>query len=489
MRSHEYVTDGYILLLLGLFPLWMTEGGYTTFQQDKTSLFYLLTLTYGAILLCTSILLLLLRKGSLKQWGGFLSHFGITQWLVMTYLGCCFLSAVFSDYRDVAFVGLGQGEGFWQIASYVLIFLVVSIFGKAKWWYLIPVAVVVSVNSVIAIVQYLGGNPFGFYPEGMNFHDGYIKYSGAFLGTLGNIDLFSGALAMGVTALVAYYITTQRAYQHLWLIPVGLGALGLVLCGVSAGVVALGGALFLSFPWLCTNWESLSRWCVVLGVMSIAISVALELLGNSAIYIGFLGAIGISTGLWMNRSRRSPLVNQIYITRCLIFLCFFLLGCSLFLLYVLPLSQGLPGELHQILHGNISGEFGSSRISIWKDTLKLVPEHLWFGGGPSTLQVRSSLTFTREIPFSGIVVSAYVDLAHNDYLDVLVNTGLLSLVAYLSFLLVTAYHGRQNKVCLLAVFAYGINLFFSFRAISVTPIYWICLALLSSVYGEEMKIA
>jgi O-antigen ligase len=90
---------------------------------------------------------------------------------------------------------------------------------------------------------------------------------------------------------------------------------------------------------------------------------------------------------------------------------------------------------HRMLHGALDEKAGSSRVQIWQHTMGLVPEHFWFGGGPDTLVQRACLTFERYNEATGTVVRTYLDNAHNDYLNILVNTGVFSLIAYLTALL------------------------------------------------------
>lgn len=111
------------------------------------------------------------------------------------------------------------------------------------------------------------------------------------------------------------------------------------------------------------------------------------------------------------------------------------------------------------MQGNIKDSFGSSRILIWRKSLELVPERMLLGGGPGTLSLRLDVNFSRFVEETGQTLSSSVDNAHNDYLGILVNTGLLSLAAYLAAQLTSLFQGgKSGKVfgilrlpCLLSV--------------------------------------
>ena len=99
---------------------------------------------------------------------------------------------------------------------------------------------------------------------------------------------------------------------------------------------------------------------------------------------------------------------------------------------------GFLYEASQVLHGNLDDSFGSGRIYIWRNVLELVPERLLFGGGPETLALRMEAAFERYDPELGILIHSAIDVAHNEYLNVLVNQGLLALAAELIALVLCA---------------------------------------------------
>ena len=54
-------------------------------------------------------------------------------WLVLLFIGLCFISAVASPYKDVSFNGTSDRyEGFWMWAVYMLLFVEARIFAENK---------------------------------------------------------------------------------------------------------------------------------------------------------------------------------------------------------------------------------------------------------------------------------------------------------------------------------------------------------------------
>lgn len=78
---------------------------------------------------------------------------------------------------------------------------------------------------------------------------------------------------------------------------------------------------------------------------------------------------------------------------------------------------------------------GSSRILIWKESLKLFLEKPLLGTGPDTIGLRMNISFERYIEELGRTVYTYIDDAHCGYLNILVNQGIIALASYLALIL------------------------------------------------------
>ena len=91
-------------------------------------------------------------------------------------------------------------------------------------------------------------------------------------------------------------------------------------------------------------------------------------------------------------------------------------------------------ELHEMMHGNFDDSFGSGRIHIYRNVLRLVPEHLFFGGGPDTLVLRETEDFRRYDAGRNMWIETHIDSAHSEYLNILVNQGIFALAAFLGIM-------------------------------------------------------
>ena len=117
-------------------------------------------------------------------------------------------------------------------------------------------------------------------------------------------------------------------------------------------------------------------------------------------------------------------------------------------------------------------QYGSGRLTIWKNTLKIVPKYFWFGAGIDNV----GRVYRAEKSFG------LVDKVHNEYLEILVTQGIFTLTTYLIFLLVLFVNGMKSKnklswVLLVSFVGYAIQAFLNISVITVAPIFYIIMGL------------
>ena len=157
--------------------------------------------------------------------------------------GGTILSALFSPFEGT-WLGLGQHGGVLTTLLYGLLFLMVCAYGSWDFRFLHLLGGVVVFNAVIGLLQYAGLNPLYLYPDGTNFHDACVLYNGAFLGTLGNVDLLSAFLCLTVPVFYSAFLLTGRKTA---LLPMGSGVFLLMLADVDSGYLGLAAGLL----WRC----------------------------------------------------------------------------------------------------------------------------------------------------------------------------------------------------------------------------------------------
>ena len=130
----------------------------------------------------------------------------------------------------------------------------------------------------------------------------------------------------------------------------------------------------------------------------------------------------------------------------------------------------------QIAKGNAKDDYGTNRIFIWKNTLKIVPQNLHYGVGIDNFYYAFG-----DKPL--IYKTMYFDKAHNEYLQILICEGIHALTAYLLFfgsiVVIGLKYSLKNKklLFLLPIIAYLVQAFFNISVIEVAPFFYIFLGL------------
>lgn len=145
-------------------------------------------------------------------------------------------------------------------------------------------------------------------------------------------------------------------------------------------------------------------------------------------------------------------------------------------------TAGAIYELHEILHGNWDPFFGSGRIHAWKNILARVPRRPLLGTGPDTM-LAAQITLG----------SNPVDVAHNEYLNILYHQGFFGFIPYLTALVLSAIKWlRKSPERALAaalgggVLYYSIQAFFSFSMCQSAGLFWLIWALLERAAHKEV---
>ena len=427
---YTVLTDAYLLLMAAVFPLWFHKGGLTDISKAKANFFLILSAVY-------LFSLLFLFLGDLLhgrvRFSSIISAVRRSSWpqrFILFYLLFTLLSALLSDYGSVVWLGGSRNEGALCIAAYCLVFLCVSSFFEPNPVLLWGFGTSVTVFCIISLLQILGWNPLGLFPE-IGAANPFLHYSASFLGTIGNIDSVAAFFCIAIPVFWAALLRLSGRLRFLLTVP-------LLLC-------------------LCLLWK---------------ISVA-------------AGLLGVGLGALLSLPVVPPVSFKVkrYMTFGVVFL---LAGC-LVGAYFLDLPQKELHELHEVLHGNFKNSYGSGRVFIWRQVLENFGDHLWFGTGPDTL----SLTGVGERQLfnaAGEVVRVKLyDAAHNEYLNILYHQGIFALAAYLGALILSAAHWLKNAakygVCALlgaAVLAYCIQAFFGISQPITAPYFWCVLAMLNA---------
>ena len=422
----ELFTGVYISLMLTVFLLWFDKSGYLAITEAKFPVFLLLSGGYIALTLLAAVIGKKLPR---------LSELSAVQWLIIAYMLITLLSAACSPFSSASWIGATRYEGAVTISVYCLVFLLISVYGRAEEYLLWPLGIGAVLLCLVSVPQMYGYNPLGLFPEGYDYFGAGKNYSGQYLGTVGNTGLLAAYFCVAIPVMWVSMLRLKDKRRFALVLPIVLSMFVLLKMNVMAGILGVfaGGAL--SLP------------VVISGKGKLRKIIAYVLLAVLFVGLAFL--------------------------------------------YLADVGGGTLHEAHEVLHGNISESFGSSRIYIWKNVLSLVPQRLLLGMGPDTLSFENIEPFTRYDEDLNTLFTCYIDTAHNEYLNVLYHQGVLALIAYVAALVIAAVkwvkQSEKNTaaaVCGAAVLCYCIQAFFGISMFISAPFLWICFGLLESSCNE-----
>lgn len=436
-------TDGAMELLIGFFlsaflliiplPGASEKAGYGRISELKTECLYALV---GLILLL-ALLCFVRECVDARKTGKRLRPLTGTQLAALGFLLCTLASAALSPYGEKAWVDSVAHETALTVVLYVLFFLAVSRWGRATRRLRTVLFWTMAAFCLLCLLQMLGKNPFGLYPRNMSFYDGYdVQYRGAYLGTVGNVDLASAFLALVIPILAVSSLKRPlRTVWQFWLLAAfctGILIWLRVLCGLVGLLFGAAVSLVVLCPALCRKR--------VLLVLSVSTVVGIVLLWSF-----------------------DPTVQFLH-------------------------------ELHELLHGRAEDSFGTGRFFIWRQMLERVPERLWFGIGPDAVREAGLLPFVRYDASGSIAATAAITDAHCYPLQILFCQGLLALLCWLTtvgLVLRRWVAARANRAA--AALGSGLVCFlgamcFCFSSVIIMPFFWLTLGLLEAETTDTVRL-
>ncbi len=496
----QYLVNGlisvYLFLLLVIMPFYFTKG-FSHIGTDKADFFRVVTLRMGMlflpILLIYVILSLFLRnqKRKLSQPIEKIQLFrkpSITDLFMLGYLGSLLLSYVFSNYKNQALWGAtGCYMGlFTQVVLVVLYFII------SRFWVVNKklIFLILPVSAVVFFLGYL--NRFSIYPISMeNAND-------AFLSTIGNINWYCGYIVTvffgGVVLL--WRKGFQKRWQELLLVLyVGIGFATLATQGSASG---LGTMVVIFLVLLCMSsrdgqkMESLWKLLFLFSIICLLTFILQQLFPNSIGTEDFLTALLIKSPLsivmtlvsgagclllyYGNKNQKFSLKISVITVRAIMAVLCIAIGIYGVLLVV---NTCFPNVV-TVVSGNeafrFSGYWGSRRGGTWMAGWKSFQEqnilHMLFGVGPDCMSAyiyENGSEGLRQLVVE-VFETATLTNAHNEWLTILVNCGLLGMITYVGMMITAIYRylreGSKEVIMCgfgISLLAYTVNNLFSFQ--------------------------
>ena len=448
-RIDALLIEIWVLCFLPCYLLLCSEKGFSGISAFKTKLLYGFAAVLAALVLSLLILRLALPARTRARVLQPLKGPTAAQLAALAYLLFALVSTLLSPCRQEAFYNKVSHENLVTQGCYVLIFLAVSRWGRltkrSPWVFFATL----SALLLVSLLQLMNGNPLGLFPGKYTYYSAYVQENGPFLGTIGNVDLYSALMSLALPICLVCAAVCFRKDR-----------------GPSQGLRAAGGIL-------CLVLFGAGLYCMV------KTKVLCGLVGLAA--GGLLAALVL-----IPRSRRGRWL-------ALGWLALAGVGFAVFLWFYSG-SFRFFRELHLLLHGQVSDRFGSGRFYIWRQMLERLrsdPHQLLFGSGPDTVRTTGLQPFVRYNEAGQIVKTARITDAHCLPLHILYCEGVFALLAWLALLacvLVPWFRRGGGSVGEKALGAgllcFLIAMLFSFSSVIIMPFFWLALGLL---HGEQIR--
>ena len=238
-KNAEKITDIYLAVMLGLFPLFTGFSGYAAIAQSKWWFYFCVT---GLWML--ALLFARLHEGNAGQQ----QKLPLPLLLLAIFAAWSIFSAVCSPFGwKLCFWGTDYYDGFFPLLIYIATAMLLAHHGKLKPWHTRTFGISLFLCLLVAHRQLADANPLALYPSEWRFSDAGTLYSGMYLGTVGNTLILCSVLSLGLPWLFCAALQ-RRGWDWLLLLPVGMGLYVLYRCDGSSAWVALLVAAALALP-------------------------------------------------------------------------------------------------------------------------------------------------------------------------------------------------------------------------------------------------
>lgn len=479
----------YLVLILGIMPYYNQEG-YAHIGTDKARFFDTTIRYMGRLLLPVAgaylIICAYLNRKELRN--SLRGIFSVTDYFAIGYGVALLISWSLSNYRENALWGAkGWFMGLLPQLALVLCYLLVSKLWRPRKW---VIYLALAVSWTVFLLGWL--NRAGFDPLGMGTNNT------SFISTIGNINWYCGymvsILFVGVGFLWQFH-ERNPMWKLLLMVYVFVGFGSLLAQGSDSGMLTLAVVVFVMFVLSVSESEPMRMlWlemvllgsaCVITYIMravltndsyDVSVGVGLILVtGWRPFAVTIVSVLGL---VFVDRSmKQKKYPSKLFGIISKVMAGLLVTGVSLYIA-VLAINTLRPSSLGS-LSGNawltFNDKWGSGRGATWQAGWMCFVEqnylHKLVGVGPDAMSF-----FEYDAGSAGLqnllkenFGSSALTNAHNEWLTILVDIGILGLIPFVGMMLTGIRRflkkGRNGITfaCGLCLLAYTVNNMFSFQ--------------------------
>lgn len=412
---------------------------------------------------------------------------------LLIWIGIQTISVLFSDYKLESFLGSsGRNTGLLFSIFCVIGYFIVSRSQRNIKHIVFLFLISCNILNILALLNFFSIDPFGFYTHLSDYQSSF------YLSTSGNINFFASIVCLSLP-ISSYLFLVNKERPMIYLLMSINGFIALLISNSDSGFLGIG-FMFLVLLFFCTkDVILLQRWLLL--------------------FFSFL----TSAKLLYFLSIFMPIASRPFITLSNFFVnetpSWFLWMFSLLFLWIVTIKQQqihsfLPSIKKILLIATIAAfitilfsflyfsfydqtttlgyytnylrwndQWGTGRAYAWKNALNAFssfsPVQMMFGFGPDT----THLIMKKYYATDQILIQ--YDNAHNEYIQYLITTGVLGLIAYLSIwatffnqvIRTRAAYFDQTKAIALAIAVYLLQSIVNINQPISTPLLFLLLAL------------
>ena len=464
----EKWTEGYLVLLFGLFPLLLHNGWFDVMETK-----------FAAYLFLTALWLLGLF------WFAALGR-GLAGAAFAPAAVCCLLfclvgilaSLLGGHGRSALLAADNRYQGILALLLYAAMAAALTRCRPGR-----PAVGALlagfAVNGLLGVLNFCGVDPFGLMAQLTAFD------RGRFLGGIGNINFFAAYMTLLTPVAAVLFCRAEKTGPRLGLGLLSvLGLWGAMASRSESAVLGLGAAALL-LPLFVPGESRRILWLPPAALLAMQLFALFTARSFSALTeLLLLPAVSAALlALWLGAYALGWKSRRAYAL---------LLGTALGLLGLLVLlantcmDASWLGRLGDWLV--LDADFGSDRGAIWRSCFSLYGEFPWW----QKLLGACSGVLARWDVLHRIFPDAVVDTAHNEYIHYLLTHGLLGLGAYVCWLFLALRGALRSPSPLYAALglgaaAYAVQAGVNIAQSATTPLFFAILALLSGAGALDSK--
>lgn len=501
------------------FPFLHFDNGYYSIRHQKY--FFFLVLTASALI--AEMMLLATRTTEAQHENNpkrkkLYTQLSFTDWAVLAFVLTCAVSTLFSPYIDLAFSGEtvdngyahGRDNGLLLMLVYAAVYFFLTRCWKYKEYVFVALAIGSAAVSLVAVLN-------GFYMDPLNMFAPFVDDENIFnnfITTIGNKNMFSSHLCVTLPVTVCMFVTTDKLWRRaVYLGAAMLGAMAAVVCDSDSVVLGMSAFTAVFLVIYVRRLVTLKRFLLALTAMLFSIkllrwlsalggdhykelgAIPYHLMLSNTVYVllAVLAALTAAAYLADAKFPGKTLPKAVPVVLGAVFGAVVLAGLGVVIYFSAINTEADLGDLERTLR--FSDAWGTHRGFMWNKAMEAFggysPLRKLIGTGPETFYY----TF---MPYFGELYDRFgdgsTDAAHNEYINYLLNIGILGLLSYLAFTggaLVRALKAvKQNPLA--AVFAAPVVAYLAQAVVNIslpiaTPLFIIFVSLCEATARQTAK--